>query len=66
MKIPPSGATRLSKEAWINAEIIYRADGAGTIRKAIESLLDRAVTERLTDPDFVKVVQEVKAEGIEE
>lgn len=65
MKIPANGATRLSKEAWVNAEILMRSMGAGTVRKAIESIIDEAVTKRLADPDFVKVVQEVKAEGIE-
>lgn len=65
MKIPTNGATRLSKECWVNAEILMRAMGAGTVRKTIEAIIDEAVTQRLADPDFVKVVQEVKAEGIE-
>ena len=66
MKIPASGATRLSKETWVNAEILMRAMGAGSVRKAIEAIIDEAVTNRLGDPEFVKVVQEVKAEGVEE
>lgn len=65
MKIPANGATRLSTECWVNAEILMRAMGAGTVRKAIEKVIDEAVTQRLGDPDFVKVVQEVKAEGVE-
>ena len=66
MKIPASGATRLSRETWVNAEILMRAMGAGSVRKAIEAIIDEAVTKRLADPDFVKVVQEVKAEGIDD
>lgn len=66
MKIPANGATRLSKECWVNAEILMRAMGAGSVRKAIEAIVDEAVTKRLDDPDFVKVVQEVKMEGIDD
>lgn len=66
MKIPANGATRLSKETWVNAEILMRALGSGTVRKTIEAIIDEAVTSRLSDPDFVRVVQEVKTEGIED
>jgi hypothetical protein len=65
MKIPANGATRLSKEAWVNAEILMRASGAGSLRKAIEACLDQAVTARLSDPEFIKIFQQVKAEGVE-
>lgn len=65
MKIPANGATRLSRETWVNAEILMRSMGAGSVRKTIEAILDEAVTKRLADPEFVKVVQEVKAEGID-
>ena len=63
--IPRNGATRLSKQVWIEAKALRRYSGLGSIRKAIEKIIDDAVTQRLADPDFVKVVQEVKAEGVE-
>ena len=65
MKIPANGATRLSREAWTNAEILKRSFGSGSLRKAIEATLDQAVTARLSDPEFIKIFQEVKAEGVE-
>ena len=66
MKIPSNGTTRLSRECWVNAEILMRSMGTGSVRKAIEKIIDDAVTQRLADPEFVKVVQEVKTEGIED
>jgi hypothetical protein len=65
MKIPANGATRLSKEAWINAEALKRSFGSGSLRKAVEACLDKAVTDRLSDPEFIKIFQQVKSEGVE-
>ena len=65
MKIPSNGTMRLSKQCWTNAEILKRATGAGSLRKAVEACLDKAVTERLSEPEFIKIFQEVKSEAIE-
>lgn len=67
MQIPKSGASRLSRETWIEVEILKRYEKAPTVRKAIETAISNKVTELLGsgDPEFIKVMQEVRAEGIE-
>ena len=67
MQIPKSGASRLSKETWIEVEILKRYQKAPTVRKAIETAISNKVTELLGsgDPEFIKVMQEVRAEGVE-
>jgi uncharacterized protein YqeY len=68
MQIPKSGASRLSKETWIEAEILKRYQKAPTVRKVIETAISEAVTELLGsgDPEFIKIMQQVRAEGIDD
>lgn len=66
MKIPRSGASRLSTETWVEAEALRRYRGAASIRKAIEAEISAAVTRLLGEKEFIEVLQQVRAEGIED
>lgn len=65
MKIPKSGASRLSTEIWLLAEALRRYKSSDSIRKAIESEIAAAAERQKEDPEFVKIMQQVRAEGIE-
>lgn len=65
MKIPKSGASRLSTNSWIEAEALRRYMQADSIRKAIEAELSAAVARHMSDEKFVKIIQSVRAEGVE-
>ena len=67
VKIPANGATRLSKQTWVEAEILKRYQNAPTVRKVIESAISEAVTNLLGsgDPEFIKIMQQVRTEGVE-
>ena len=66
MKIPKSGASRLSEDVWILGEALSRYHKTNNLRVAIESAI-RNYSDRLMsdDPSFISVLNEVKAEGIE-
>lgn len=63
--IPANGATRLSTEIWLMAEALRRYKRADSIRKAIESEIAAAAERQKDDPEFAKMLAEVRAEGIE-
>jgi len=65
MKIPKSGASRLSTEVWLMAEALRRYKRADSIRKAIESEIAAAAERQKEDPEFARVLAEVRAEGVE-
>lgn len=65
MKIPRSGASRLSTETWVEAEALRRYRGATSIRKAIEAEIADAVTRLLGEKEFSEILQQVRAEGID-
>ena len=66
VKIPKSGASRLSEDVWLLGEALSRYHKTNNLRVAIESAI-RNYSDRLMsdDPSFVKVLNEVKEEGIE-
>ena len=65
MKIPKSGASRLSTEVWLMAEALRRHKRADSIRKAIESEISAAAERQKSDPEFLRILSEVRAEGVE-
>lgn len=65
MKIPKSGASRLSTNSWIEAEALRRYRQADSVRKAIEAEIAAAVSRHMDDKEFVKILQQVRKEGIE-
>lgn len=66
VKIPKSGASRLSEDVWILGEALSRYHRTNNLRVAIEAAI-RNYSDRLMsdDPSFVDVLNEVKKEGIE-
>ena len=66
VKIPKSGASRLSEDVWLLGEALSRYHKTNNLRVAIESAI-RNYSDRLMsdDPSFVEVLNEVKKEGIE-
>ena len=65
MKIPKSGASRLSTNTWIEAEALRRYRQADSVRKAIEAEIAAATSRYMTDEKFVELLQQVRAEGVE-
>ncbi len=66
MKIPKSGATRLSEDIWMISEALNRHYKTDNIRTAIEAAI-RITADRLSETDaaFKKRLDEVKSEGVE-
>lgn len=60
LKMPGNLTTRLSRDAYLNAEILRRHAGLPSVRAAVESQLEKAVLSLLGDPSFVSIVQEVR------
>lgn len=65
MKIPKSGASRLSTNTWIEAEALRRYRQADSVRKAIEAEIAAAVSRHMNDEQFVELLKQVRAEGVE-
>lgn len=65
MKIPKSGASRLSTNTWIEAEALRRYRQADSVRKAIEAEISAAVSRHMNDNEFVRLLSEVRSEGVE-
>lgn len=66
MKIPKSGATRISNDVWLIGEALSRYYRTENLRVALESII-RIGSDRLqeTDPGYAKVLAEVREEGID-
>ena len=67
MKIPRSGASRLSVDVWIIGEALSRFHRTDNIRTAIESEIRKASDNLIKiSPEYAEVLQEVKNEGLED
>lgn len=66
VKIPKSGASRLSDDVWMIGEALNRHYKTGNIRAAIESAI-RITADRMAEQDanFAKLLEQVKSEGVE-
>ena len=66
VKIPKNGSSRLSEDVWLIGEALSRHYRTSNLRVAIESAI-RITSDRLAseDPDFAKLLKEVKEEGVE-
>ena len=65
MRIPKSGASRLSTNTWIEAEALRRYRQADSVRISIEAEIAAAVSRHMSDEKFVELLQQVRAEGVE-
>lgn len=67
MKIPRSGASRLSVDVWIIGEALSRFHRTDSIRTAIESEVRKASDNLIkVSPEYAAILQKVKDEGIED
>ena len=67
MKIPRSGASRLSQDVWIIGEALRRYHLTDGIRPAIETVIRSASMQLAqSDPRYAEILQEVKEEGVED
>ena len=66
MKIPKSGATRISNDIWLIGEALSRYYRTENLRVALEAII-RIGSDRLqeTDPEYAKILSIVRQEGIE-
>lgn len=67
VKVPKSGASRLSEDVWIIGEALNRYYKTSNLRVAIESAV-RITSDRLAsdDPRFAELLNAVKEEGVED
>lgn len=67
MKIPRSGASRLSVDVWIIGEALSRFHRTDGIRTAIESEIRKASDNLIkVSPEYAEILQAVKDEGIQD
>lgn len=67
MKIPRSGASRLSVDVWIIGEALNRFHCTDNIRTAIESEIRKASDNLIKiSSEYAAILQKVKDEGIED
>ena len=66
MRIPKSGASRLSEDVWLIAEALNRHYRTNNLRVALESAI-RITADRLAseDEEFAETLKQVRQEGIE-